>query len=176
MRSWVLILIACTMFGLDIGLKAFTHEHIPVMSAFFPAFPYGGIGVFHDWLGIDFSLNHVINHGAAWGAFSKYREILLGLRIAMIIGMALYLIFYNKKGEHKLPLSLILTGACANVLDYFLYGHVVDMFHFNFWGYSFAIFNIADATIFCGVCLLLLHPWLVKSKAGMQVLKKSPRL
>lgn len=173
-RSWILVFIACAIFGMDIWLKAFTNAHIPVMSAFFPSFPYGGIAVFHDWFGIDFSINHITNHGAAWGAFRKYSELLLGLRIAMIVGMAVYLAFYNKKPEHKLPLTLILTGACANVLDYFLYGHVVDMFHFNFWGHSFAIFNIADAAICCGVCLLLLNPWLMKAKQRIQNLKKLP--
>lgn len=170
-RSWIVIVIACALLVLDIWLKAFTHGNIPVMSAFYPCFPYGGICVFHDCCGIDFSINHVINHGAAWGAFGEYRELLLCLRIAMILGMAAYLIFYNKKAEQKFPLCLILTGAFANVLDYFIYGHVVDMFHFNFWGHSFAIFNIADATICCGVGLLLLNPWLAKRR--MQV-KKLP--
>jgi len=159
---WLLVLIAGAVLGMDIGLKAFTHDSIPVMSALFPGFPYGGIAVFHDWHGIDFSINHVINHGAAWGAFGEYGKLLLGLRIAMIVGMAIYLVFYNKKSANKLPLTLILTGASANVLDYFIYGHVVDMFHFNFWGYSFAIFNIADAAICCGVILLLLLPWFAK--------------
>ena len=161
-KSWIIVVISSTLLVLDIWLKAFTHGHIPVMSAFFPCFPYGGVAVFHDWFGVDFSLNHVINHGAAWGVFREYSKLLLILRIAMILGLGAYLFFYNKKAENKLPLALILTGAFANVLDYFLYGHVVDMFHFNFWGYSFAIFNIADAMICCGVGLLLLNPWLVK--------------
>jgi signal peptidase II len=166
-RNWVLILIACTAFALDIWLKAFTHEHIPRMSAFFPSFPYGGIGVFHNWLGIDFSINHVTNFGAAWGVLGAHRELLLGLRIVMIGAMAVYLFFYNKIAARKLPLALILTGACANVLDYFLYGHVIDMFHFTFWGYS-----IADATICCGVLLLLIYPWLGRDKQGAERLKK----
>jgi len=174
MKNWQLVLIAFLLGALDISLKSYTQAHIPVMTAFFPSFPYGGIPIFHDWLGIDFSLNHVTNHGAAWGVFGGYHELLLIARIAMIIGMVVYLFFFNKKPEYRLPFTLILTGAASNVLDYFLYGHVIDMFHFNFWGHSFAIFNLADATICCGVFLLLLHPWIAKAKQGYQRLKNLP--
>jgi signal peptidase II len=51
-------------------------------------------------------------------------------------------------------LSLVLTGALGNILDYFLYGHVVDLFRFSFRGYSFPVFNCADVWIFLGVSSL----------------------
>ncbi len=170
-KCWVLIVIASAVLGLDIMLKAYTHHNIPVMSILFPMFPYGGVPIFQDWHGIDFSINHVINYGAAWGVLGGYGKWLLVLRISMILCMAYYLFFYNKKSENKLPLTLILTGACANVIDYFIYGHVVDMFHFNFWGYSFAIFNIADAAICLGVFFMILFPWLAKTKPFFKGLK-----
>ncbi len=161
-RNWVLITIACALFALDMWLKAFTHEHIPRMNFHLSTFPYGGIGVFHNWLGVDFSINHITNVGAAWGVLGAHRELLLSLRIVMIVILGVYLGFYNKVASRKLPLVLIFTGACANVVDYFFYGHVIDMFHFNFWGHSFAIFNIADAMVCCSVLWLFIYPWLEK--------------
>jgi signal peptidase II len=47
------------------------------------------------------------------------------------------------------------TGAIGNGIDYLAYGHVIDFFHFCFWGYSFAIFNLADSYITLGVFALL---------------------
>jgi signal peptidase II len=127
-------------------------------------FPYGGLQYFTIGWGLIFPSIILPKCWLAWGFFGAYRELLLVLRIAMIVLLGAYLAFYNKITGRKLPLVLILTGACANVVDYFLYGHVVDMFHFKFWGRSFAIFNIADATICCGVIWLLLYPWLVRKR------------
>ena len=50
----------------------------------------------------------------------------------------------------KLFSVFILAGAIGNVLDSYIYGHVIDMFHFVFWGRSYGIFNFADAMIFLG--------------------------
>jgi signal peptidase II len=54
---------------------------------------------------------------------------------------------------------LIIAGGIGNILDYFIYGHVVDMFHFILWGYSFPVFNVADASIFMGIVSLLWMSW-----------------
>ena len=136
-------------------------------------YPHQGIPVFQDWFGgINFSINHVTNTGAAWGVLSTFDKALLVLRIVLIIGITVYLFTLNKRKERELPLALILTGAIGNVIDHFVYGHVVDMFHFSFWGYSFAVFNIADAAIFCGVVLMFLIPYFQKKCSESQVQKK----
>lgn len=128
---------------------------IPEMdqSSFF--YPYGGIGIFENFLGIEFSISHRTNTGAAWGMFSSYPFALLLFRIFMITGMFVYLVFYNKSMQQRCPFALILSGALGNVSDFFVYGHVVDMFHFVFWGYDYPVFNIADSLIFVGVFWLL---------------------
>jgi signal peptidase II len=119
-------------------------------------YPYGGVAIFYDWHGIDFSINHVINTGAAWGRFATWQTALLIIRIFMILAVSYYL-FSSSSKSNRLPFTLILSGAIGNVLDYFLYGHVVDMFHFRFWGYTYPLFNIADSAIVCGIiCLLFL--------------------
>jgi signal peptidase II len=130
------------------------------------------MAVFRDWLGgINFSINHVTNTGAAWGMLSTFDKALLILRIVLILFIAIYLFAFNMKRERQLPFSLILTGAIGNVVDHFAYGHVIDMFHFSFWGHSFPVFNIADATIFSGVALMFLIPYLQKQCSRFQARK-----
>lgn len=117
-----------------------------------------GFVVFQDFLGIDFNIVHSTNRGAAWSILSNYQLPLLVFRIVLVSVLFVYLFFFNKKQKYVTPLTLIAFGAVGNIIDYFLYGHVIDMFHFVFWGYSYPVFNIADAVIFIGIFWILLLP------------------
>ena len=112
------------------------------------------IPVFHNFFGIDFSLGLAFNRGAAWGVFADFQFILLAIRIIMILGIFFYLFFVNQNRAADIPLVLILSGAIGNVVDFFLYGFVVDFFQFNLWGYNFPVFNLADTLITIGVICL----------------------
>jgi len=118
-------------------------------------YPFGGVGIFPDFLGISFSLNYVVNSGAAWGMFPGHSGLLFLLRFAVIVGLVIYLVWGKKSAVPKFPLWLVVTGAVGNAIDYSLYGHVIDFFHFVFWGYSFPVFNLADSYITLGVFSLL---------------------
>lgn len=144
---------------LDAGSKWLTQKWIPPMNSEHYWYPYGGVGVFQNFFGIQFSIVHVTNKGAAWSAFSSYQSALVGLRIALIAGMIVFITFYNKNKAIILPFTLILAGAVGNIIDYFVYGHVVDMLYFNFWGYSYPVFNIADSAVTLGVVWILLLTW-----------------
>ena len=74
-------------------------------------------------------------------------------------------LFFGKVKERRIPLALILTGAVGNLFDFFLYGHVIDMFHLNFWGYSYPVFNFSDLLITSGIAWLLLCKKKVEKKA-----------
>jgi signal peptidase II len=127
------------------------------MDGLFPYYPYGGINIFKDCLGISFALNHTTNTGAAWGMFADFQKEILIIRIICIIGLLLYLRYAQVERKHILPLILVITGAIGNVLDVFIYGHVIDMFHFIFWGYHFPVFNVADSAICSGMLLLIIN-------------------
>lgn len=157
----VLVLI---LFAADALLKAYVDSNIVHISAALPIYPYGGIGVFRDWHGIDFCIVHVANKGAAWGLFASLQEYLLYVRIAIIGGLFTYLFFVKATAFRKFCLSVILAGALGNVLDFFIYGHVVDMFFFTFWGYTYPVFNIADSAIFAGISLMLVQSIVARSK------------
>lgn len=165
-KAFIFIAFAIFLFMSDAMLKAYIHHEIPPISASSPIYPYGGIGVFRGWHGIDFSIVHVINKGAAWGVFASLQKYLLYARIAIIGGLLTYLLFVKSSAYRKWCLTLIATGAFGNVVDYFVYGHVVDMFYLIFWGYSYPVFNIADSAIFSGIVLLIAEALFSKLKSG----------
>lgn len=114
---------------------------------------------------VDFYIQYVTNRGGAWGMLASLHKPLLIVRVLMIMGLLAYLGSQarpsNKSAspfKKSLCLILILAGAIGNVLDSFLYGHVIDMFHFLFWGRSYGIFNFADAMIFIGSLGLIFAP------------------
>jgi len=163
-RVWILILLALCLFALDVSTKYWVQRYLIGMQHVSPFYPYGGIGVFKDFLGIDFCINLVSNKGGAWGVFSSYPMILLSVRIGIILALAIYMLFVNKLRKRTVPFLMILVGAVANIVDHFAYGAVVDMFHFVFWNYSYPVFNVADMLIFSGVATLLVQTFTEKVK------------
>jgi len=167
-RSIIPLVVGLVIFLADMISKYLTHLYLPLMLRNWLLYPYGGIGVFKNFLGIEFSISHQINYGAAWGIFADYQVPLLYLRIALILGLVAYVLLFNKNSGYSIPLAMIIAGASGNVVDYFLYGHVVDMLHFVLWGYDFPVFNIADSAIFLGIAWLLVVSNLEKSSTSTQ--------
>ncbi len=154
--SWKLLLFFSGLFGLDALLKLFVNSCVMPLGWQMPVYPFGGIGIFENLFGgISFSINHVENLGAAWGLFAGYSKYLLAVRIAVAIGLYVYIRKFLDRKALKLPLLFILTGALGNILDHVVYGHVIDMFHFTFWGYSYPVFNLADTFICIGIARVL---------------------
>ena len=122
---------------------------------------HGGIEVFQS--AISFSLVHVGNRGAAWGVMNDKHLILLIARMVVTLGLIVYLVFKNKDHRRIIPFILIIAGATGNILDCFLYGHVIDMLKFVFWNYHYPIFNVADSSICIGVLWLLVLSMFEKS-------------
>ncbi len=159
-RLLFLLALALPLLLTDLFIKAQVDQYLYWTTSFIDQYPYGGIGIFHNFLGIDFSINYVTNKGAAWGSFATYQNYLQLIRISLILALIGYTLFFNRDRSRQIPFVLIVTGAIGNVVDFFLYGHVVDMFHFCLWGYHFPTFNVADATICIGVMwLCLLSFW-----------------
>lgn len=146
MLKWIWVF--SFLLGLDVATKILALNWIPPLE--FGPYPFGGIPIF-SLGGITCSLNHVVNSGAAWGVFAGHAGLLFALRTIIILA----LIFFVPK---RLALWLVVTGAIGNVIDYCLYGHVIDFIHFTFWGQSFPIFNVADACITIGILSLLILP------------------
>ncbi len=154
-NPWLAAFLGVLIFLADILSKYCTQLYLPSYFGFIE-YPYGGIAIFKNFLGIEFSLVHATNRGAAWGLLAEYQNYLLVLRCGLVLGLGAYLCLSTKHPEWRIPLTLILAGAIGNIADYFLYGHVIDMFHFILWGYDYPVFNIADSAIFIGICWLFL--------------------
>jgi signal peptidase II len=139
------------LLSLDVLSKIWVLQSVPGMGPADRFYPFGGIGIFSDFFGVSFSLNFIVNTGAAWGIFAGHSGLLFGLRAAIMVGLVLYLTLFHRGHTPKFPLWLVVTGALGNAIDYALYGHVIDFLHFVFWGHTFPIFNFADSYITLGV-------------------------
>lgn len=156
--AW-LIVIGMTILFLDFLSKAYVYYILPVFHI-----SGGAIPIFYDFFGIDFLIGLAINKGAAWGFFADFQFLLVAIRILVILGMFIYLFFINKNPHVEFPLVLIIAGAFGNIVDFFLYGFVVDFLQFNLWGYHFPVFNFADTSITIGVIWLFLVACFSKKK------------
>ncbi len=154
-RLFTLFVLSLTLLGLDVGTKYLVDDYIPLMRMSRFSYPYGGIGICADFFGIECAITHATNTGAVAGAFSAYQVPLLIVRIIFISGLLFYLLLINQNRLKTLPLLLIIVGAIGNVVDFFIYGHVVDMVKFTFFGWHYPVFNVADSLIFIGIFWLV---------------------
>ena len=65
-----------------------------------------------------------------------------------------------------LALGAVAGGAVGNVIDRLRFGAVVDFIHLHAWGWSWYVFNVADAAIVVGVGVLLLDSLLSGRSPG----------
>jgi signal peptidase II len=162
------LLIGILFLGMDILSKWAIQNYLPLAKdqSFYP---YGGIGLFRDFWGIEFSLIHATNTGVAWGFLANYQPILLLFRIAVIAVMGAFLVLKKVARADTLPWLLIMAGAIGNVVDTLIYGHVIDMIFLRFWGWPYAVFNLADSYITIGIVWLLLKSLYQRRKKVVHV-------
>ncbi|MFA6915591.1 MAG: signal peptidase II [Parachlamydiales bacterium] len=151
--------IAIAILCVDAWTKYAVYSTFQESPFFFVEYP-----VFKDFWGIDFSITCVPNKGAAWGSFAGWQNTLLVVRISTVLALIGYLVFFNRDAFKVIPLTFIAAGALGNVIDTFVYGFVVDMFLFTFWGHDFAVFNVADAFITVGAVLLCINAFFEVNK------------
>lgn len=104
---------------------------------------------------LDFTYIH--NDGGAWGMFSGYRAMLLGVTAIMMIAILVLLIKNGKKSKLFFWAgTLIISGGLGNMIDrIFRDGKVIDFLHATF--IDFPIFNVADCAVVIGAGLLILY-------------------
>jgi len=134
-----MFLFAALVLGVDQATKAW------VRSVFVPG---DSVPVIADV----FHLTYVRNTGAAFGILQGN----VGLLIAASAVMVAAVLLYSRAVAGSQPLvrvgyGLALGGALGNLVDRVRFGWVTDFFDFRIW----PVFNIADAAIFTGVCILL---------------------
>jgi len=140
--------------SLALGLIAFgadrLHKYVQIHvlgvteGAFSPVLPF-----------LDYGF--VFNRGVSFGLLGHLPAWVVGAVVAIAL---VALLFWWARSPSRLirsGLALCIGGALSNALDRLLYsGGVADFFWLHWQNLSFFVFNIADAAITAGVCLLLL--------------------
>jgi signal peptidase II len=101
----------------------------------------------------------VWNHGISFGLFGDGALppwVLALVTGAIGIGVAVWL---ARSGNwvSVIAAGLILGGAVGNIIDRLVYGAVVDFVRWHAYGYSWPVFNVADAAITLGIGLLIVE-------------------
>lgn len=151
-------LIAAAAIGLDQLTKALILDHIDPEE---PVRVLGGL----------VHLSLTFNSGAAFSMLTDYTWVLAVVASCVVV----FLVFLARRILYpawSIALGLVLGGAAGNLVDrylrapsnpsdpfdgHFAQGHVVDFISvFKPHGEVFAIFNLADSALVCGVILIVL--------------------
>ena len=146
--------------GLPIALTAIIIDRITKLSIVH----FMRIYESKDVLGNFFRLTYVTNPYASFSLkFGNY-YIMIGLTILAIIFIFMYFIKSPYLKARIISLSMILGGAFGNLYDRLISREVVDFLDFGIGKHRFATFNMADTSIFLGVCLLIILVFFEKNE------------
>ena len=102
------------------------------------------------------NLTYYQNTGAAFSIFREHTWILA--LISAVVSVALVMVMVKRVFRHpagQVILAVILAGAVGNLIDRVLFGYVTDMFQTIF--INFAVFNVADCCLVCGVIAMMVY-------------------
>jgi signal peptidase II len=114
------------------------------------------------------------NTGIAFSMFSDIGSVAL---IAVTLGVVALVGWIGARTEPsqrlaRLGFALIVGGAIGNLIDRVWHGYVIDYVLFHLPGWSFAIFNLADAFITIGAGLVILEEF-IAWRRGRQAADRS---
>ena len=104
------------------------------------------------------NLTMVWNHGVTFGLFNGLGGVgpwLLTAVAVVVVALLLVWMARTDRASVAIALGAIAGGAIGNVIDRIRYGAVVDFIHAHAFGWSWYVFNVADASIVCGVAVLM---------------------
>ncbi len=105
-----------------------------------------------------FNLTMVWNRGVTFGLFASDgdtgRIILTAIAVLAVLAFGFWL-WRARSWLTAFSVGAIAGGAIGNVIDRLRFGAVVDFLHFHAFGWSWYVFNVADAAIVCGVAALI---------------------
>lgn len=103
------------------------------------------------------SLIHISNTGSAFGLLANQTFLIIVISIAALLFILLFLRYLSPATTLSIvAIGLLMGGALGNLIDRLRFGSVTDFIYFRLWGnFHWPAFNIADASIVVGVCLLI---------------------
>ena len=104
-----------------------------------------------------FSLTYVQNFGAGFSIMQNQTYTFYIITVLAVIILT-YMLLKAKKEEklNKISYLLIIGGAFGNFIDRLTHIYVIDFLDFNFFGWDFPVFNIADCFVTVGCGLLII--------------------
>ncbi len=111
----------------------------------------GSIDVLPPLLVFKYGENRGINFGLFQGDTDAARWVLIGISLAISLGVLIWLLRSTPSKLMQICGGLLIGGALANVLDRVLYGYVLDFLNMSCCGINNPfVFNLADVFIFAG--------------------------
>ena len=134
-----------------------------------PQYPYHTMRV-----GEYLNFVYVWNYGISFGFFSNYYQYSNWAFCAISIAIIIYLLYLLSAPESKkmlVGLCFVTGGGIGNLVDRIYRGAVFDFIDIHYGSIHFPAFNLADMFVSVGVCILLLHYFLLSRKVA-NIIKK----
>jgi signal peptidase II len=148
----LLFLISGFVIALDQITKALVRQNIALGDQWSP----------WPWLSPYARIVHWYNTGVAFGLFQGKGDIFMILAVVVALAIIYY---YPRVPAHdwtlRVAMGLQLGGAVGNLIDRVWQGHVTDFLSVG----TFAVFNVADASITVGVVVLLIGVYIQEQRA-----------
>ena len=145
----LLFVIGAVIITLDQWTKKLVQTNVPLGGDWLPA----GLA----WLEPYARVRYWYNSGAAFGFFQNGNLI---FEILAILVICLIIYYYPRTSRQdwwlRIAMAMQFSGAAGNLIDRLKFEHVTDFISLG----TFAIFNVADASISVGVAVLILGVWL----------------
>ncbi len=117
----------------------------------------GDIGVLPPFLVFKYGENRGINFGLFQGDSDAARWVLIGISLAICLGVLIWLGRIAPTRFQQFCGGLLIGGALGNVVDRVLYGYVLDFLNMSCCGINNPfVFNLADVFIFAGALGLVM--------------------
>ena len=147
--------------ALDQWTKTIIRANIPVGGTWLPE-GWGNLSTY-------FRVVHWHNTGAAFGMFKEGATIFTALAFVVV---AAIIWFYREIDPTdwflRFALAMQMGGALGNLIDRLLFdGVVTDWISVG----TFAVFNVADASISVGTAVMLLGVWIMEKKSKQAQIK-----
>ena len=141
---WLSLLLGLVAFGAD---RLHKYIQMDVMGwpegRFVPVLPFLDIGF-------------VYNRGVSFGLLGSLPVWAVAIVVAVALAALIVWWLRSSSALVRVGLAICIGGAVSNAVDRWLFGAVADFFWLHFGDFSLFVFNVADAAITVGVCLLLL--------------------